>query len=289
MTDRAKTKATKKPTPLMTIRHRIQAFAVLATFLLGLRHVLPGKASTGGSFDAFCPFGGIETLLPYLFRGETLKTTNLLNFAILFGVLGVSLVAGRAFCGWLCPLGALQDKLARLARKLSGEKRYIRGKKSAARFPMRLPKRVDKWARTIKYLLLGIILWVSVTAVYPPLHFLCPVRAVFSFQMTGLLWSVLITFVVTSLLIERFWCKYLCPLGAALAIFNKIAPLRLQVDDHKCVDCGRCDVECPMDIADAHANSRDLECIQCLECLETCALKDTVTLEMITIQAPHDA
>ncbi len=264
--------------------------AVFATFLIGLRHVMPGKASTGGSFDAFCPFGGIETLLPYLFRGETLKTTNLLNFAILIGVLGVSLVAGRAFCGWLCPLGAVQDYLARLARKWSGEKRFIRGKKSPARFPTRLPKQVDKWARNIKYLILGIILWVSVTAVYPPLHYLCPVRALFSFQLqTGLLWSVLITFIVTSMLVERFWCKYLCPLGAALAIFNKIMPLRLRVNEHTCVDCGRCDTECPMDIKNAHANSRDLECIQCLECLETCSLKDTITLEMVTIHSPTDA
>jgi polyferredoxin len=288
MTAGTKTKTKKKPMPLMNIRYWIQGLIVFASFLLGLRHIMPGEESRGGSFDAFCPFGGIETLLPYLIRGETLKTTSLLNFAILIGVLGVSLVAGRAFCGWMCPLGTLQDYLARLARKMSGEKRYIRGKKSPARFPMRLPKRVDKWARYIKYLLLVGILWVSITAVYPPLHAFCPVRAVFSFQMTGLLWSVLITFIVTSMLIERFWCKYLCPLGAVLAIFNKIAPLRLRLNEHSCVDCGRCDVECPMDIEDVHANSRDLECIQCLECLETCALNDTITLEMITFQAPKE-
>lgn len=289
MTTQTKSKARNKPIPLMTIRYRIQAIAVFGTFLLGLRHIMPGEESTGGSFDAFCPFGGIETLLPYLSTGQTLKTTNLLNFAILIGVLGVSLVAGRAFCGWLCPLGALQDYLARLARKWSGEKRAIRGKKSPARFPTRLPKRVDKWARTIKYVLLAVVLWVSVTAVFPPLHHLCPVRAVFSFKLkTGLLWSVLITFIITSMLVERFWCKYLCPLGAALAVFNKIAPLRLKVDENRCVDCGRCNTECPMDIEDAHANSRDLECIQCLECLETCAVKDAVALELVTIQAPAD-
>jgi polyferredoxin len=298
-----KSKAPKKPTSLMTIRYRIQGLAILGTFLIGLRHIMPGEASNGGSFDAFCPFGGIETLLPYVFTGQTLKTTNLLNFALLIGVLGVALIAGRAFCGWLCPLGALQDYLARLARRLSGEKRFIRGKQSPARFPTRLPKQVDKWARTLKYGLLALILWVSITAasttdaasalstsVYPPLHFLCPVRAMFSFQLkTGLLWSVLITFIITSLLIERFWCKYLCPLGAALAVFNKIAPLRLKVAENRCVDCGRCNTECPMDIINAHANSRDLECIQCLECLETCARKDTVTLQIASFQSRTEA
>jgi polyferredoxin len=280
MTAQTKAKNRKKPTPLMTIRYRLQGFVVFATFLIGLRHVLPGEGSTGGAFDAFCPFGGVESLLPFIINGQTLKTNNLLNFALLIGVLGVSLVAGRAFCGWMCPLGAVQDFLAQLARRLSGEKRFIRGKRSPARFPTQLPKHIDKWARNIKYLLLAVILWVSVTAVYPPLHYLCPVRAVFSFQMTGLLGSVLITFVITSMLVERFWCKYLCPFGAVLAPFNKIAPLRLQVDNSRCVDCGRCDAECPMDIEDAHANSRDLECIQCLECLETCAVKETVKLEL---------
>jgi polyferredoxin len=289
VTAQTKSKTRKKPATLMTIRYRIQGLAVLGTFLIGLRHIMPGEASGGGSFDAFCPFGGIETLLPYWLTGQTLKTTNQLNFAILIGVLGVALVAGRAFCGWLCPLGALQDFLARLARRWSGEKRYIRGKQSPARFPTRLPKRVDKWARYLKYGLLALILWVSVTAtstslstgVYPPLHFLCPIRAVFSFQLTtGLLWSVLITFIVTSILVERFWCKYLCPLGAVLAVFNKITPLRLKVNESRCVDCGRCNTECPMDIEDAHANSRDLECVQCLECLETCAVNETVSLEL---------
>jgi hypothetical protein len=70
-------------------------------------------------------------------------------------------------------------------------------------------------------------------------------------------------------------------LSLGVLVFNKIAPLRLKVNGRRCVDCGRCDVECPMDITDAHANSRDLECIQCLECLETCAVKETVTLELL--------
>lgn len=117
MTAQTKTKIRKKqPVRLMTLRYRLQGLTVLGTFLIGLRHILPGEASSGGAFDAFCPFGGIETLLPYLARGHTLKTTNLLNFALLIGVLGVSLAAGRAFCGWLCPLRAVQDFLARLAR-----------------------------------------------------------------------------------------------------------------------------------------------------------------------------
>jgi polyferredoxin len=270
----------KKPIPLTKVRHIIQNIIVLGTFLIGVRHIMPGREATGGSFDAFCPMGGIETLIPYILHGHTLKTTNLLNFALLLGILGVALLSGRAFCGWMCPLGTLQDMFAGWARHLSGEKHHIRGKRSKARFPIVLPPKVDKWARYIKYFVLAGVLLASAVTIYPPLHAFCPVRAVFSFQMTGLLVSVLITFVITSLLVKRFWCKYLCPLGAALAIFNKIAPLRVKINDNHCPHCGRCDAECPMDITPIPESMRSLECIQCLECVETCTVPDAVELKL---------
>lgn len=272
--------AREKATSLTAIRHWLQGAVVFATFLIGLRHILPGEASKGGAFDAFCPFGGVETLLPFLIRGETLRTTNLLSLAMLVAVAGVSLLAGRAFCGWLCPLGGLQDGLAWAARRLSGEQRHIRGKKSPARFPTRLPAAVDRTLRYTKYVVLALIVLASVAAVYPPLHSFCPARAIFGLRLTGLLWGVLLAFVITSMLVERFSCKYLCPLGALLPITNRFAPLRLVVDPARCNQCGRCDVECPMDITDAHARTDDLECIRCLKCLETCARKETITLEL---------
>lgn len=271
----------RAPASLTRTRHRLQGVVVLGAFLIGLRHVLPGEASSAGSFDSFCPFGGIETLLPYLTTGHTLRSTNLLNFSILLGTLGVSLLAGRAFCGWLCPLGAVQEWLAIGARRLSGEKRHIRGKKSAARLPLRLPAAIDRPLRYAKYLVLAVVLVWSLSAAFPPLRDLCPVRAVFGLHLnTALLWAVLGLFILTSLLVERFSCKYLCPMGAAVAIANRFAPLRIAVDPQRCNGCGRCDVECPMDIAEVHANTDDPECIRCLECLETCARKETIWLKL---------
>ena len=196
-------------------------------------------------------------------------------------MLGVSLIAGRAFCGWICPLGTIQDMLAGWARRLSGGGRQsVRGKRSQAKFPMELPPKVDKWARYLKYLVLAAILIVSTWAVYPPLHDICPVRAVFGFQLTSWLAGVLLIFIVTSMLVRRFWCKYLCPLGALLAIFNKFAPLRVKVDTNHCRQCGRCDADCPMGIAPIPENMRSPECIQCLECLETCTVPDAIDLKL---------
>ena len=267
---------------LMSIRKGMLWFAVIGTFLIGIRHLLPGEAGSGGSFDAFCPFGAIESMWKYVTTRQTLPTTNLLNFAILSGVLSVSLVVGRAFCGWMYPLGAVQEGLAKLARRLGGEKHHMRGKQPKARFTTRLPAWADRSFRYTKYLILALVVFASAFAAYPPLRQFCPTRAVFSFRLkSGLLWSVLITFVVTSLAVERFWCKYLCPLGAALAIFNKLSPIRLHADFNSCNHCGRCDIECSMDTQDVPDHLSDMECILCLECVETCAHEDALTLRVL--------
>jgi polyferredoxin len=269
----------EKPFSLAKSRRVIQWLAVIGTFLLGLRHIMPGEASRGGSFDSFCAFGGIETLLPYIFSGHLLKSTNLLNFSILIATLGVALVAGRAFCGWLCGLGALQDFVAEWTRKLLGERRHVRGKPSKTILPLRLPASIDRPLRYAKYLVLATILVASLYAAFPPLREFCPVRAVFSLKMTPLLWLSLVVFLAGSVLVERFWCKYLCPLGAALALFNKISPVRL-VSSNTCNNCGRCDIECSMGIEDVPNNLTDTECIRCLECLDTCARDDSLILQI---------
>lgn len=264
----------------LSVRSVIQIIFLVGTLLIGLRHIMPGESARGGAFDAFCPLGGIETLFPYLMTGQTLKTTNLLNFSILIGVLGVSLLAGRAFCGWMCPVGTVQELLAGLSRRLTGEK-TIRGKIRRSRLPIKISQKFDPWLRSLKYLILAIILLVSTWSVYPPLWEICPARALFSYQLSApLLISVLIVFIITSMVNRLFWCKYLCPLGAALAIFNKIAPLRLVTNHSNCTSCGRCDAVCPMDIPDLTNNLRSAECIQCLECQETCSVAGSLELKL---------
>ncbi len=268
----------QKSFPIHNSRRTIQWLSVAITALIGVRHALPGDQG-GGAFDSFCPFGAVETFFPYLLNGETLKTTTLLNFSVLLGVLGVALVAGRAFCGWMCPLGALQDFIAALSRRLSGDPHPVRGKKSPARFPIRPTGQIDRGLRWAKYPLLGMILAVSLFATIPPLHNICPARAIFSFDPTPLFLIILAVFFVFSLLVERGSCKYLCPMGALLAIFNKISPLRL-ARESGCNHCGRCDSECSMGIQAVPDNLDDPECVRCLECLETCTRKDSLTLKV---------
>jgi hypothetical protein len=65
----------KNKSELSIYRIGMQIGFVVLTFLIGLRHLLPGESSKGGAFDAFCPFGGIETMWSYITTGQTLKTT----------------------------------------------------------------------------------------------------------------------------------------------------------------------------------------------------------------------
>ncbi len=268
----------RRPFSLSRSRRTLQWTVVIGTLVIGLRHIMPGEASRGGSFDSFCAFGGIETLLPYIFKGQTLRSTSLLNFSVLLGTLGVSLVAGRAFCGWLCPPGAVQDFVTAWTRRLQGDRRHVRGRPARTLLPLRLPAALDQPLRYAKYLVLAAILLASLYMVFPPLREFCPVRAVFGLKMTSLLWASLAIFLLGSVLVERFWCKYFCPLGAVLAIFNRIAPLRLTLDGNRCNNCGRCDIECSMDIQDVPANLNNSECVRCLECLQTCARDGSMTL-----------
>ncbi|MBU8913392.1 MAG: 4Fe-4S binding protein, partial [Spirochaetales bacterium] len=181
----------------------------------------------------------------------------------------------------VCPLGTLQDWLASLARRLGGEKSRARGKRSKARFPIQVPPRIGKWLRYLKYLVLAAILVTSTMTVYPPLRAICPALAIFSFHWSTLLLGVvLVIFVLSSMFIKRFTCRYLCPLGAALAITNKVSLIRIAIDQNSCTSCGRCDNECPVDIPAIPENTRSAECVRCLECLETCEVSDTIDLKI---------
>jgi MauM/NapG family ferredoxin protein len=215
----------------------------------------------------------------------------------------LTVVAGRVWCGWLCPLGTLLDW-------------------TPAHKPV--PKEVDhdrRW-RQVKYFLLGLILLTAVLGNLS-LMFLDPItliyrtaasafwpalvavisgaeRALVGLPVPGLL-DVLVTadnylrstmlpmyqpvyglggltallFVIVLALNakrSRFWCRYLCPLGALLGLVSKISWLRRALSD-RCIECARCARACPTGTIDAeqHYASDPSECIMCLECAPVCA------------------
>lgn len=163
-----------------------------------------------------------------------------------------------AFCGWLCPFGSLQELMNRAARKLRVKQ-------------IKVPFGVHERLVAFKYV---IFLALFAFSLYD-LGFAERMAEVEPFKTTIILkfmryWPyVLFASVIlfASLFIERFYCRYMCPLGAALAI-----PARLRLFDwlKRYKECGnpcqRCAVECPVDAIHPEGHINPNECIQCLNC-----------------------
>ena len=108
--------------------------------------VLVGVFVIGGNCERWCPFGGVEALYTYLHEGNLVCSLGTANFFILGGVLGMTLLMRRAFCGYVCPIGTISEWLHAAARRL--------------RLPeVRVPLWLDRRLAWLKYGLLAVILW----------------------------------------------------------------------------------------------------------------------------------
>ncbi|MFA7430442.1 MAG: 4Fe-4S binding protein [Rhodospirillaceae bacterium] len=179
---------------------------------------------------------------------------------ILWAAVAASLLfwARGAFCGWLCPFGALQEFVNRIARFFKVPQITV---------PWGLHERL--WA--IKYLIfLGLfglsvysLAWAERLAEVEP--FKTAIILKFAREWPFVVYAL--TLLAASMFIERFFCRYLCPLGAALAI-----PARLRMFDwlkrhRECGSpCQRCAVECPVSSIHPNGQINVNECISCLHC-----------------------
>lgn len=242
------------------------AFLALATAAT-LRPLWSDRAP---SVEAACPFGAIETAASFIREGAFLRNLAPSNWLALGLVVASSLVAGRVFCGWACPIGALQDALAWLARRLYGRR---------GPYPWQPPRRLDRALRWLKVGVLGWVLWASLTALAPPLAAFCPYRALFEIGRFSLFSLGLMGLLaLCSMMIERFWCRYLCPLGAVLALFNRLSPWRPRVHAEACRQCGRCARICPAGIDPLRDGTGHAECLRCYACADGCPVSGAVTV-----------
>jgi len=91
---------------------------------------------------------------------------------------------------------------------------------------------------------------------------------------------VLVVSLAGSLAYERFFCKYLCPAGALLALLSRFSVLGIHRNPNACIDCGRCDKACMMNIDVAVADVvASAECISCNECVNVCPVKGALQVE----------
>jgi polyferredoxin len=245
--------------------------AVLALFTaIGIAHQR-GVPVVG--VDALCPFGGIETLWTLLTAGTFVQRIAMSSVILLVGTVLVAVVFRRSFCGYVCPLGAIQEFFGMIGKKLFGRRRP------------HVPAALDGVARYLKYVVLaGFTVWTWQAAAlvirpYDPWVAYMHLSSTELFAEFGIGAAVLGVTVAGSIVYERFFCKYACPMGAFLALISPLSLFKVRRDESACISCGSCDAACPVNIKVSVAHTvNDPECINCNECVNACYTKGAIAV-----------
>lgn len=214
-----------------------------------------------------CPVGSLQAVLGGSKHNFSFYVVGLI---MLFGV-----VLGRLICGVLCPFGLFQDLLHRIPTK-----------------KLKIAPKIDRPLRYLKYVLglvMVVLLPIFLTNAYgmaPPYFckYVCPAGTLGGGipllllnenlrQLIGFLfgWKMLLLLGISlaSVFISRPFCKYLCPLGAFYALFNRFSFFQMTLNQEKCIDCGLCEKVCPMEV-EVRKNINHPECIRCGRCQAVC-------------------
>jgi hypothetical protein len=225
------------------------------------------------SLHAVCPFGGVVTIWEYVTSGQFVPKLHSAAFVLMGLGVAVAVFFGPLFCGYVCPMGSFQEWIAKLGKKLFG-----------SYFGTLIPTKLDIVLRYMRYAVLALVVYL--TAVTGKLIFVevDPYYALFNFYTGEVVLSAFIVLggvVLLSFIIERPWCKYFCPYGAFLGLFNLIRILPLRRNAPTCINCKKCDKACPMQIkVSANEAVRDHQCISCHKCVSgaACPVADTVAV-----------
>ena len=256
----------RKLTGIQLARRISLGFFLTLTTVLTFLHQ---KLQNIPNIDSFCPFGGIETLYKYAAGGELIKKLEISNIFLLVSIVILGIVLSRFFCGWICAFGALQGVFGKLGAKIF-KKRFT------------VPQKLDSVLRYFKYVVLIAILagsWALGELVIRPYdpwaaygHLSAGIAEVWGEFAVGLV--ILVLSLVLSMLYERAFCKYVCPLGAFNAILGRIPLFRIKREASTCISCSLCDKACPMNIDVMKADEiKSPECISCMECVTVCPTK----------------
>lgn len=211
-----------------------------------------------------CPLGALQNSLaasPYR------APAYALGILLLYG-----LILGRTICGFLCPMGLLQElihkiptpklKKGRQTRLVSGAK-YILLAVFVIALPLWYASKLLPVPAFCKYICPAGTLEGALPLLSHPDNgfFLSVLGGLFNWKLI-----VLVLVLLLCLFAYRGFCRFLCPLGAIYGLFSKINFLGVRLDEDKCVDCGKCIKVCGMDIR--HVGDR--ECIHCGDCIDHC-------------------
>ena len=251
----------------------LAVFVIFISYEAYMHQVKGGGPEGAPSIHALCPYGGLESLYSIFTQGSLISKIYTGTFVLFIISIVIAVIFRRAFCGWICPFGGIQEFFARLGRKIMGKQ-------------LIMPLKADKYLRYLKYVVLAltaVFAWTTASIWMSPIdpwaayaHLGEGIPAVWKEFSIGFI-LLIITF-IGSFLYDRFFCKYLCPMGGFLGIISKISPFKITRDADTCIDCNLCTKICPVNIDVAKIkNVTSAECINCQECTEICPKEGALT------------
>jgi polyferredoxin len=226
--------------------------------------------------EGWLPIAGLMNLKYFLLTGRVPSIHPAAMFLFMAFLL-MSLFMKKAFCAWLCPVGTLSEYLWKLGLKVFGRN-------------LRLPGWADLPLRGMKYLLLAFFVFVigtmSVEALQSfmstPYGLVADVKMLNFFRDMGDTAMIVIALLVlSSMLVQNFWCRYLCPYGALMGLVSLLSPVKIRRDVDACIDCAKCARACPAGLpVDRLMQIRSAECSACMVCVAACPAQNALQFSL---------
>lgn len=239
---------------------RIQIFRLAVQLLMFI--LSPGLFILG--------FSGFKSIYEMIIKGDFNFIQVFPSLIEFVTAIIITIVLGRFFCGWICAFGTYNDLLHLLS-------------KHVFKINFKVNEKLDAALKYVKYLvllLLIVVVWtmgssvLDTTSPWDAFALITDFPQVLSDYTIGVVFLLLIT--VGAFFVERFFCRYLCPLGAVFNIFSRVGVLKIKKPSEKCGKCRVCTNNCSMGLQLFKVESVcGGDCINCFKCIETCPRNNT--------------
>jgi polyferredoxin len=246
------------------------AVAVGVQFYMWVRFYETGgrsmRVARPDGVEAWLPIAALMNLKTFLITHQV-PAAHAAGMFMLIAFLAISFLYRKAFCSWICPVGTLSEWLWQTGQALF--KRTVAA-----------PRWLDIPLRGLKYILLGLFLYVVITMPVPeirafltsPYGQVADVKMLNFFREMGETTAIVLAVLVgASLLVKNAWCRYLCPYGAMMGLVSLASPTRIVRNADACIDCAKCAKACPAGLpVDTRLTIRSAECTACMSCVSVC-------------------